>query len=98
MFSWANHIFYKDHDIISKLWTYHNDSTHCYIKGLTNDIIDQIIVNRQIRWRCFGLIVSVFGCFFPTVYKAVPSRDRAVTETTLVPVALFRAHLVSNKN
>jgi hypothetical protein len=29
-----------DYDIIGKLWTYHNDSTHCYIVGLTYDIID----------------------------------------------------------
>ena len=41
----ANHIFYKDYDIIGKLWTYHKDSTHCYIKGLTYDIIVHIIVN-----------------------------------------------------
>ncbi len=49
IFSWANHtsIFYKDYDIIGKLWTYHNNSTHSHIKGLTYDtsIIVQIIVN-----------------------------------------------------
>ena len=44
-FPWANHIFYKDYDIIGKLWTYHNNSRHCYIKGLTYDIIVHIIVN-----------------------------------------------------
>jgi hypothetical protein len=31
------------------------------------------------------------------VYNAVPSRDRAVTETTVVSVALFRSHLVAKK-
>jgi hypothetical protein len=39
IFSSANHIFYKDYDIIGKLWTYHNNSTHCYIKGFNYDII-----------------------------------------------------------
>jgi hypothetical protein len=34
-----------DYDIIGKFWTYHNDSTHCCIIGLTYDIIVQIIVN-----------------------------------------------------
>ncbi len=36
---------YKDYDIIGKLWTYHNDSTHCDFKDLIYDIIVQIIVN-----------------------------------------------------
>ena len=27
--------------------------------------------NRPIRWRCFGVVVSVKAVFFSTVYKAV---------------------------
>ena len=42
-FSWFA-LFYKNYDIIGKFWTYHNDSSHCYIKGLTYDIIVHIIV------------------------------------------------------
>ncbi len=41
--------------------------------------------------RCFGLVSVVFPYSVETYNKAVPSRDRAVTETTLVSVALFRS-------
>jgi hypothetical protein len=34
-----------DYDIIGKLWTKNNESTHCYIIGLTYVIIVQIIVH-----------------------------------------------------
>ncbi len=44
---------------------------------------------RQILWALFRNLISQFGGFFPTVYKAVPSRDRAVTETTIVLQLLF---------
>jgi hypothetical protein len=35
-FTWAN-LFYMWTMIIAKFWTYHNNSTHCYIIGLTYD-------------------------------------------------------------
>ncbi len=50
--------------------------------------------NRQIRWALFRCSCFGVGGFFSTVYKAVPSRDRTVTETTRVLLALFRSHLV----
>jgi hypothetical protein len=40
------------------------------------------ISNRQIRWALFRNLILQLAVFFPTVYNAVPSRDRAVTETT----------------
>jgi hypothetical protein len=42
---------------------------------------------------CFGGCFGVGG-FSSTVYNAVPSRDRAVTETTRVLQKLFRSDLV----
>ena len=59
IFSWANHIFYKDYDIIGKLWTYHNDYTRCYIKDLTYDIIVNIIVN--IIYDIIGMILIMIS-------------------------------------
>jgi hypothetical protein len=45
--------------------------------------------NRQIRWALFRNLILQLAVFFPTVYNAVPSRDRAVTETTIVLQSLF---------
>jgi hypothetical protein len=43
----------------------------------------------------FGYFFFHIGCRYGvSVYKAVPSRDRTVTETTRVLLALFRSHLV----
>jgi hypothetical protein len=41
-----------------------------------------IVIIRQIRWALFRNLILQLAVFFPTVYNAVPSRDRAVTETT----------------
>ena len=51
--------FYKDYDIIGKLWTYHNDYTRCYIKDLTYDIIVHIIVN--IIYDIIGMILIMIS-------------------------------------
>ncbi len=48
---------------------------------------------RQIWWTLILELNFAFSGFFPTVYRAVPSRDRAftaVTETTIVLQLLFR--------
>jgi hypothetical protein len=45
--------------------------------------------NRQVRWALFCNLILQLAVVFPTVYTAVPSRDRAVTETTLVFQSLF---------
>jgi hypothetical protein len=54
-----SYFFNKDYDIIGKLWTYHNDSTQCYIKGLTYDIIVHIIVN--IIYDIIGMILIMIS-------------------------------------
>ena len=59
IFSWANHIFYKDYDIIGKLWTYHNEYTRCYIKDLTYEIIVNIIVN--IIYDIIGMLLIMIS-------------------------------------
>ena len=45
--------------------------------------------NRLIRWELFWNLILQFSGYLPTVYNAVPSRDRAVTETALVLQFLF---------
>ena len=45
--------------------------------------------NRQIRWALFRNIISQFGGYVSTVYKAVPSRDLTMTETTYFLLSLF---------
>jgi hypothetical protein len=54
--------------------------------------IESYFFSRQIRWALFRCSCFGVGVFFSTVYKAVPSRDRTVTETTRVLLALFRSH------
>jgi hypothetical protein len=44
---------------------------------------------RQIRWALFCNLILQLAVVFPKVYNAVPSRDRDVTETTLVLQSLF---------
>ena len=45
--------------------------------------------NRQIRWALFRNLILQSDVVLPTVYCAVPRRDRAVTETTIAKQYLF---------